>query len=88
MLKILIDITIDFNSTLLLNGIHKYYLKIRELFLYVKIDNWIFGKTQKNRHTKQARILRYNCVFIYYTSTQIKEYFFTRLFKDKNHSKF
>ena len=43
-----------FNSSYLLKGLHKYYLKIRELFWYVKMEIRFFGKLPQNHIYKTA----------------------------------
>ena len=65
MLNILINIMIYFSiQPLLLKGLHIYPLKIRELFLDVKMENGVLGEIQKTLDTKRARTLKRNCKYI------------------------
>ena len=62
MFKILIDIrTLIFNWPLLLKGPYKYFLKIRELFWYLKMENGQFGGNKNKRNIKWAHILYKSC---------------------------
>ena len=42
-------------SLIPLKGLHKYLLKISELFWDVKIEIYIFGKTQKNQYLQSCK---------------------------------
>ena len=71
-MNILIYIIIYFcGSTLLLKRLHIYFLKIFELFWYVKIENGVFGQIQKTLDTKWACISKRNYEYILYKNIPV-----------------
>ena len=56
---------------LLLKGLHKYYIKICELFWDVKMVNGVLVQIQKTLDTERASILKHNCKHIFLLSQYI-----------------
>ena len=87
----LMDIVHNFSiSPTLLKGLHKYSLKIIELFWEVKMEMGFLEKYKINRDTKRSHILHHNCKIFFMKTSPVhnsKSKLCTRLFKFKNYSK-